>query len=160
MRNVSDFQPELSSVPIESTPIDTRSRNDIPAIPQGLQLIWCDPRTRQELFAVLELHGRPGPGVGATRPGMDMRRILVPAALRCGLGCDFDRLQELSNRHRTVGMMLGHGNHGGFRCSRWSVMANVGSLSPKLLHEVQLLVVSTGHALARKSAWLKVGRAG
>ena len=82
------------------------------------------------------------------------------AALRYWLGCDFDRLQELANQHRTVRMMLGHGNDGGFRYSRWSVMANVGSLSPELLHEVHLLVVATGHAVARKRAWIEVGRAG
>ena len=162
MRNVSDFQPELGSVPIESIAIDTRSRDDIPAILQGLQLIWCDPKTRQELFALFEMHGRPGPRVGAARPGMDMWRILVLATLRYGLGCDFDRLQELANQHRTVRMMLGHGDDGGdgFRYSRWSVMANVALLTPELLHEVHLLVVSTGHAVARKRAWLKIGRAG
>lgn len=159
MRSVSEFQPELGSVPIESIDIDARSRDDIPAILLGLQLIWCDPQARQELFALLELHGRPRPRVGAARPGMDMWRILVLAALRCGLGCDLDRLQELANQHRTVRMMLGHGDDG-FRYSRWSVRTNVAAVSPGLLHEVHLLVVSTGHAVARKRAWLNIGRAG
>ena len=90
---------------------------------------------------------------------MDMWRILVLAALRCGLGCDLDRLQELANQHRTVRMMLGHGDDG-FRYSRWSVRTNVAAVSPGLLHEVHLLVVSTGHAVARKRAWLNIGRAG
>ena len=162
MRSVSEFQPELGSVPIESIDIDARSRDDIPAILLGLQLIWCDPKARQELFALLELHGRPRPRAGAARPGMDMWRILVLATLRYGLGCDLDRLQELANQHRTVRMMLGHGDDGsdGFRYSRWSVRTNMAAVSPELLHEVNLLVVSTGHAVARKRAWLKIGRAG
>ena len=160
MRSVSEFQPELGSVPIESIAIDTRSRDDIPAILLGLQLIWCDPRARQELFTLFDLRGRHR--AGAARPGMDMWRILVLAALRYGLGCDLDRLQELANQHRTVRMMLGHGDDSGdgFRYSRWSISTNVAVISPELLHEVHLLVVSTGHAVARKRPWLKIGRAG
>lgn len=162
MRSVSEFQPELGSVPIESIAIDDRSRDDIPAILLGLQLIWCDPRARQELSALFELHGRRRPRVGAARPGLDMWRILVLAAIRHGLGCDLDRLQELANQHRTIRMMLGHGNDSGdgFRYSRWSISTNVAVISPELLHVVHLLVVSTGHAVARKRAWLKIGRAG
>jgi len=43
---------------------------------------------------------------------MEMWRILVLAVLKQGLGCDFDRLQELANQHGAVRDMLGHGAKG------------------------------------------------
>ena len=41
---------------------------------------------------------------------MDLWRILVLGVLKQGLGCDFDRLQDLANNHRTVRAMLAHGD--------------------------------------------------
>ena len=51
------------------------------------------------------------PGVDRTvgRPGMELWQILVMGVLKQGLGCDFDRLQELVNQlvvesgHRLAG---------------------------------------------------------
>ena len=51
MRRVADPRPKLGSVPIESIRIDALSRDDIPAILKGLQLIWCDADKREEVFA-------------------------------------------------------------------------------------------------------------
>ena len=160
MRRVADPRPKLGSVPIESIRIDALSRDDIPAILKGLQLIWCDADKREEVFALLETHVRPGTDRSVGRPGMDLWRILVLGVLKQGLGCDFDRLQELANQHRTVREMLGHGDDGldGFRYGRRLIMSNVSLLSPSLLREVNRLVVATGHAVAKK-AWRTVGRA-
>ena len=116
---VVDLHSRLGSVPIEGIEIDPLSRDDVPAILRGLQLIRCDEGTRQELFALLEAHFRPGVDRGVGRPGMDIWRIVVLAVPEQGLGCDFDRLQELANQHRTVREMLGHGDNAfdGFRLS-------------------------------------------
>ena len=153
MRRVADPRPKLGSVPIESIRIDALSRDDIPAILKGLQLIWCDADKREEVFALLETHVRPGTDRSVGRPGMDLWRILVLGVLKQGLGCDFDRLQELANQHRTVREMLGHGDDGldGFRYGRRLIMSNVSLLSPSLLREVNRLVFATGHAVAKKS---------
>ena len=160
MRSVYEFQPNLGSIPIERIKIDLRSRDDIPAILLGLQLIWCDPEKQEKLFALLDRHIGPVPHRPAGRPGMDMWRILVLAVLRCGIGCDFDRLQELANQHRTVRKMLGHGDDrvDGYQYSRQTISANVALLPPELLHEVKILVESTEHAVAKKRAWRRVGR--
>ena len=42
------------------------------------------------------------------RPGMEIWRILVMGIIKQGLGCDFDRLQELANEHKTLCLLLGH----------------------------------------------------
>ena len=51
---------------------------------------------------------RPGVNLKMGRPSMDLWRVLVLAVLKQGLGCDYDCLQEVTNRHQTVREMLGH----------------------------------------------------
>ena len=112
MRTVIDLQSPLGSVPIEQIVLDEKSRDDIPALLKGLQLIYTDPDTRKELFELLEAHIRPDTDRSVGRPGMEMWRILVLGVLKEGLNCDFDRLHNLANEHRTIRKMLGHGMDG------------------------------------------------
>ena len=102
MRVIQKSQFELGSVAIENIQIDPRSRDDIPAILKGLQLMYTQESTREKLFKLLEesLESRADKTVG--RPGMDLWRIFVLATLKQGLNCDYDRLQELANQHRTL----------------------------------------------------------
>ena len=58
------------------------------------------------LFSLLEEHIGPGTDRHVGR-GMALWRILVMGVLKQGLGCDFDRVQELANQHRTVREFLG-----------------------------------------------------
>ena len=152
MRQVVDLHSRLGSVPIEGIEIDPLSRDDVPAILRGLQLIWCDEGTRERLFALLDAHFRPEVDRGVGRPGMDIWRIVVLAVLKQGLGCDFDRLQELANQHRTVREMLGHGDDAfdGFRYGRQLIMNNIALLSPEVPGGINRLVVETGHAVSKK----------
>ena len=42
------------------------------------------------------------------RPGMSLWKIFVLGVLRLDLSCDYDRLCELANNHKTIRQMLGH----------------------------------------------------
>ena len=85
---------------------------------------------------------------------MDLWRVLVLAVLKQGLGCDFDRLQELANKHITVREMLGHSNR--FYQDETSyyqlqtLIDNVSLLRAPLLSQIGKLVVESGHEVARK----------
>ena len=71
--------------------------------------------------------------------------------LKQGLGCDFDRLHELVNQHRTVREFLGHGAFSqGDTYELQTIIDNVYLLTPELLSEIGRLVVESGHAVARK----------
>ena len=85
---------KLGEVDIGDIEIDTRSRDDIPALLLGLQHPSKDKTLRSRLFALLERHILPGTDRRVGRPGMEMWRIPVMGVVRQGLGCDFDRLQE------------------------------------------------------------------
>ena len=108
MRKVISEQSYLGSTNIGATELDTKSRDDIPALLIGLQAIYLDEGTRTELFRLTEEHVLPGRRRNTGRPGMDLWRILVMGILKQGLRCDFDRLREIVNRHVDVQVFLGH----------------------------------------------------
>ena len=92
-----------------------------------IQHIYTDPQILRRIFAPL---------TEQVRPGMDLWRVLVLAILKQGLSCDYNRLQELTNRHQTVREMLGHSD--GFYMERTShyqlqtLIDNVSLLRPQL----------------------------
>ena len=65
-------------------------------------------------------------------------------------GCDFDRLHELVNEHRTLRLFLGHGAFSDEEYEYQTMVDNVCLVRPELLAEVGQLIVESGHAVARK----------
>ena len=108
MRQVQDPQLKLGSVGIEEIRLNPKSRDDIPAILLGLQHLYADVDLRARLFALLEQELCPGVSLDLGRPGLELWKIVVMGVAMQGLGCDFDRLHELVNEHRTLRKFLGH----------------------------------------------------
>ena len=129
MREVHRSQFQLGQVPIEEIWINPKSRDDIPAVLKGLQHIWSDEELRARLLALLDEHILPEADRTVGRPGMDLWQILVLGVLKQGLGCDFDRLHDLTNHHGTIREFLGaHSRFPGAVCrQRWTV--RLGRLS-------------------------------
>ena len=149
MREVQKRQFQFGQVAIEDIWLDPKSRDDIPAVLKGLQHLYKEQR--EALFALLETHIRAGTDRKVGRPGMDLWRMLVLGVLKQGLGCDFDRLHDLANNHRTVRAMLAHGDFADDRrYELQTLIDNVSLLTPELLSAVGRLVVRSGHAVARK----------
>ena len=151
MREVQKQQMDLGAVGIADIELDLKSRDDIPAILLGLQHLYSNQETRTALFSLLEEHIGPGTDRHVGRPGMALWRILVMGVLKQGLGCDFDRVQELANQHRTVREFLGHGAFAQDEVYQLqTIMDNVRLLTPALLSAVGGLVVASGHQVAGK----------
>ncbi|MCY4535416.1 MAG: ISNCY family transposase [Bryobacterales bacterium] len=166
MRVIHNPQFSLGQIPIEDLQFDPCSRDDIPAILQGIQFIYCDSDLRHAIFDCLEQHilkpsqapqegpdSKPdSPAVvdpSNGRPGMDLWDILVLGLLKQGLNCDCDRLAELANRHLDVRRMLGLSEAADSPPLHWrTVNRNLQLLTPELLAEINQLVVQAGHALA------------
>ena len=115
-----------------------------------MQHIYTDQPTRAKVFELLNARVKPGTGRETGRPGMALWQILVLSVLKQGLGCDYDRLQELANQHRTVREMLGHGTLP-YEYKLQTVIDNVSLLNAELLSEISRVVVQSGHEVARKS---------
>jgi hypothetical protein len=85
------------------------------------------------------------------RPGMDMWSILVMGVLRLNLNCDYDRLHNLVNNHKTIRQILGHGVVDDQSCYYLQTLKdNVSLLTPEILDQINQVVVNAGHALIKK----------
>ena len=74
----------------------------------------------------------------------------VMAVVKQGLGCDFDRLHELANQHKTLRNFFGHTDSDKKRYHYQTLVDNVSLLTPELLGKVNLLIVESGHTVVGK----------
>lgn len=151
MRHVIKPHRELGDIDIAAIKLNPKSRDDMPALLEGLQHIYCDKELRFRLFALLEEHLAPHVSHDLGRPGMELWQILVMGVVMQGLNCDFDRLHDLVNEHNTLRQFLGHADvWDKHRYSYQSLVDNIRLLTPQLLSEVGKLVVETGHKFSKK----------
>ena len=92
----------------------------------------------------------PGINRKVGRPGMAMWSILVMGVVKLGLGCDFDRLHNLLNEHKTLRKFLGHISADDRHYHYQTLVDNVSLLNPKLLGKVNQLIVEAGHTVVGK----------
>ena len=154
----------LGQVDIDDVELDPKSRDDIPAVLQGIQHIHRDRDLLEEILDLLTSHlfrdsaeegngcgtkqgsGKINPKVG--RPGMNLWCILVLAILKQALNCDYDRLHELACKHFDVRRMMGLSDvFGKPEFSYRTVVRNVALVTPELLGDINAIVVRAGHEL-------------
>jgi len=151
MRSVSNSQLQLGESDIADIKIDTRSRDDIPQLLQGLQYLYTDKTLRSDIFNVLEKLIPEETSAEHGRPGMTLWNILVMGTLRLNLNCDYDRLLELVNQHRTIRQMLGHGLIDDDETYRLQTLRdNVQKFTLEVLDEINQIVVCAGQSLKKK----------
>ncbi len=151
MRQTFTPQLELGATPIEKITFNARSRDDIPQILLGLQYIYKDSNLRGAVLDVLHRHLSQKVDFNNGRPGMDLWILLVLGVLRLGLNCDYDRLHDLANEHKTIRAMLGHSDwQEDNQYSLQTLKDNVMLLSEEMLLEINKVVVLAGHSLVKK----------
>lgn len=105
---------------------------------------------RDAVFNVLEKRIAPTVNKQTGRPGMGLWNIFVCGVVRLDLNMDYDRLQELVNKHIDLRQMLGHGPFNEASYSLQTLKDNLRLLTPELLDEINQLVVDEGHVLVKK----------
>ena len=159
MRVVRNTQMQIGEIDVSQIKFDLRSRDDIPKVLRGLQHLYMNKTLREQVFALLEREIAPGKNKRNGRPGMTLWRILVLGVLRLDLNIDYDRLLELSNQHRTLRQMLGHGLFDEDKEYAYQTLVdNVGLLTPELLDKLNQLIVTGGHVLVKKHGAALRGR--
>lgn len=155
----------FDEVNIADIRLNTKSRDDIPAILLGLQHIYITPDLRKCVFEILKqvIPNRKGRGLtkdeqgekadpNLGRPGMEQWKILVLGALRLGLNTDYDRIHDLANHHDTIRKMLGHGDwEDSTEYSLQSIKDNLKLFTPEILDQINQEVVKAGHTLVKKN---------
>ena len=153
MRSATKLQMQLGEIDIANIRLDHRSRDDIPQLLRGLQYLYTDEQLRAAIFEVLARLTPPTINAEMGRPGMALWKIFVMGSLRLGLNCDFDRLQELVNNHRTIRQMLGHGfTDDDLTYQLQTLKDNVQLFTPEILDEINQVVVKAGHRLKKKES--------
>jgi IS5 family transposase len=151
VRRVEQTQMNFGQTSIASMRINPKSRDDIPRILSGLQYIYLTESVRQPIFTLLEKQLLPNVDKNVGRPGMDLWKIFVLGVLRLDLNCDYDRLCELANEHKTIRQMLGHSDiFEDFYYELQTVKDNVSLLTSELLEEINQIIVKAGHQLLSK----------
>ncbi len=145
MRKVFQAQMTIGTVPIEEIELDLKSRDDVIAYLYGVQQIFKNPRTRKQLFDLMDSGYNPRVRKDRGRPGMDLWRIVVLAGLRQAIHCDYDRLAVLANGLKSLRQMMGHSDEDDTQYNRQTIQDNVSGLSPDLLGQMNTLVVKQGH---------------
>jgi hypothetical protein len=117
----------------------------------GLQYIYTHPELRDAVFSLLQEVIVPNTDSNNGRLGMEQWKIFVLAVLRLNLNCDYDRIHELANNHKTIRQMLGHATFADeHEYKLQTVKDNVALLTPELLDRINVLVVDAGHKLVKK----------
>jgi hypothetical protein len=151
MREATRAQRQIGEMDIAAIRIDGRSRDDIPQLLRGLQHLYADQGQREEIFQILTKLTPEEISTEQGRPGMEWWKILVMGSLRLNLNCDYDRLQELVNNHKTIRQMLGHGLLDDDREYQLQTLKdNVRLFTPEILDEINQVVVRAGHRLKKK----------
>lgn len=142
----------IEEMNIDQIELELDSRDDIPQLLGGLQYIFLTPPLRQEVFIILSDMFPPELDLNNGRPGMDVWSIFVMGVLRLSLNCDYDRLHNLVNNHRTIRQILGHGiADDGKPYNLQTLKDNVALLTPEILDRVNQAVVKAGHELIKKT---------
>jgi len=151
MRFVQNPQLQFGQVDISKIEFNPKSRDDIPLILKGLQYIYVNREIREKIFELLEKNISPHINKKNGRPGMELWKIFVLGVLRLDLNCDYDRLEELANNHKTIRQMLGHYDF--FDTAKYHIQTlkdNISLFTPELLDQINQVVVKAGHVLVKK----------
>ena len=151
-RMIQNVQMALGQIDISEIKISLKSRDDIPTILRGLQYIYSTENIKEKVFQLLESRIAPNIDKNTGRPGMELWKIFVMGVLRLDLNCDYDRLHELVNQHRTIREILGHA-HGfdDYEYGLQTIRDNVRLLTSELLADINKVVVDAGHDLVSKN---------
>ena len=82
MRKVMENQLKLGQVDISKIYIDLQCRDEIPQVLLGLQAIYSNKTTREQVFSILNEVIPRNLDANNGRPGMDLWNILVLGAIR------------------------------------------------------------------------------
>lgn len=151
MRKRFDPQLQFGAKDIAEVKIDLTSRDEISKILLGLQHIFMNKTVRDAIFEVMEEKIASKVSLENGRPGMFLWEILVLGTIKLICNTDYDHLQDYANNHETIRAMLGIPKNilyeEGKKFKLQTLKDNVGLLNPKLLAEINLIVIDTCYRL-------------
>ncbi len=145
MRKIVKTQTEMFSKSIEDIKIDLNSRDEMPAILVGLREIYRDTTSCILILNQLKKFIPSNIDMNLGRPGMDLWHIFVLGIVRLSHNCDFDKLTDLANNHRTLRLFLDLEATNEKRYGRQTLIDNISFFTPEILAEINDIVVKCSY---------------
>jgi hypothetical protein len=148
MRKVIEKQMKIGQVPISKIEIDVKSRDEIPQVLFGLQMLHANKNLCAEVFELLQDITPTNVDPGNGRPGMDLWKILVLGTLRLNCNWDYDKVHNMANEHKTIRQFLGHALFDfNDKYGLQTIKDNISLLKPEIIDKINELVVKAGHQM-------------
>jgi len=151
MRQIIETNPQIkiSYIGISNVKINPRCRDGITQLLIGLQYLYTNIETREQIFELLK--EVPQKNVNNGRPGMDLWQILVLALLRVNCNIDWDMMHSLANNHDEIRQMMGITDWiDKPQFSLQSLKDNVSLLKVETINKINLIGVNAGQKLVKK----------
>ena len=156
MRKAFDPQLRLDCPDVANVRLNVDCRHEIIPILRALQHVYDTPEVREAIFAAIarDVNRTSNPCLG--RPGMTYWEITVLAAAKLGCDCDYDKLSDLAQNHRTLRQIMGIGDWDEERDAKKfdfrRIESNLTLLSTETIEEINAAIVTEGHRLAPEAA--------
>lgn len=145
MRKILREQMQMGQIDISDIQIELDTRDEIPQLLRGLQHLYTNETTRNEIFRLLLKMVPEHIDINNGRSGMDLWKILVLGTLRLRCRWDYDKLQEIANNHHTLRQMLGHSMLDfSERYARQTLNDNLRWFTPEILGQISRIAVIEG----------------
>jgi hypothetical protein len=153
MRKAFDKQRQFGCQPVRNIELNLNCRDEIIPILAALQHIYLQRELRDRILALVAADVNRKSRNDCGREGLTYWQVLVLAAVRLGCNLDYDKLQDLSEQHRTLRMMMGIGDWNDRTDFGWRrIRDNVCLLSPGTIEKISHLIVGEGHRLEPDAA--------
>lgn len=150
MRITSEFETQfkLGQTSLSAITLDLSCRDDITKFLLGLQHLSQNKEVMGKILKCLE---ESIPLKNSGRRGMSLWRIFILASLRQTINSDYDRLCNLSNNHKELRLVLGHGMiDSDDRYCLQTIKDNIGYLTKEVLDKINKIIVGAGHDILDK----------
>ncbi len=155
MRKAFDPQLRLDCPEVANVRLNVNCRHEIIPILRALQHIYDRPEVRDAILAAIGRDVNRTSDANLGRPGMSYWEIAVLAAAKLGCYCDYDRLSDLAQNHRTLRQIMGIGDWDDERDAKKfdfrRIESNLELLSPATIKEINAAIVAEGHRLEPKA---------
>ena len=153
MRKSHSTERRLDCTPVSQVVLNLECRDDTIPILYALQHIYQNDSVRDAILQLIAADVNPHSDAQRGRPGLHYWHILVLAAVRLGCNFDYDRLQDLSENHRTLRDIMGVGEWSEEFSFTWRrIRDNLCLLKPDTLARISQLIVQEGHQLQPEAA--------
>ena len=153
MRKTIDPQLKIGQTYIPNIKFDLSSRDEIPQLLIGLQVIYSDLPSQKAVFQAISESLGEEMDFQNGRPGMDLWKILVLGTLRLNCNWNFDKLHDIANNHLILRQMLGHTpDDTDNQYKLQTLKDNICLFTPELMDRINQIVINHGHKLIGSKA--------